>query len=78
MERDEDESRKQITGKQNNGEKSMKPNTVSLKRSIILIKFQSGKQTHKGETLGGCIKYQYYLRNGDGDITTEFIDNKNI
>ena len=42
MERD-DESRKQITGKQNNREKSMKPKTVSLKRSMILIKFQSGK-----------------------------------
>ena len=42
MERD-DESRKQITGKQNNREKSMKPKNVSLKRSMILIKFQSGK-----------------------------------
>ena len=71
MERD-DESRKQITGKQNNREKSMKPKTVSLKRSMILIKFQSGKQTHKGETLGGCTKYRYYLRNGCGDITTDF------
>lgn len=50
----------------------MKPKTVSLKRSMILIKFQLGKQPHKGETMGGCTKYRYYLRNGDGDITTDF------